>query len=182
LSHHHTCRSSQLEWVGDAALRMLVSHVFCERYSDEYPVALRGRLDVYLQNSLLGKFCREKGYAAGPNGFERLLGALIDKDFNRCKRLVEELIDFAAHTNAEKQFRAKMVRLNESRCDVRPVPCYCGSMNLNIWKRPPKVVCRNCKREFLPSTPVKNSTEMIEAWNESRRSQMLAATADRYCG
>lgn len=168
----HKCkppREMQSEWIGDAALRMLVYIVLSERYPDEYPGALKGRVDAYVNNAFLTRFCRESGMEGGCNTMERTLGRLIQVDFYRCKRLVENLVDFGTTVRQEKAFKERMERFNRTRCAVRPVPCACGSFNLNIWRMPAKVVCRDCGREFVPSVPVKNTGQTIEAWNQERK-------------
>lgn len=161
------------EWVGDAVLRMLVCLVLSERYPDEYPVALKGRVDAYVANGILSKFCKSRTLPFCCHGFERYLGRTIQKDFKACKKLVEELIDFGMTEKVEKIFKEQMVRLNITRCSLRPEPCRCGSMNLNIWKNPAKVVCRDCQYRFSPDHPVKNTTETIAAWNHHIQCEAL---------
>ncbi len=176
MSTKGTNKMQRTEWIGDHALRLMMSIALSEAFPEETVEGLRGRLDAYINNKLLSRYMHHHhiyfdGAGGGANGFERYLGELFIHDrwhFSESLRLCMDLIEFAKDTGAEKNFRDGMIKRNTHGHPVKPLPCECGSMNLRFWKRPSQVVCADCKRVFKPEKSIASAKVLINVWNEYR--------------
>jgi hypothetical protein len=172
MSTKGTNQMQRQEWVGDAVLDMLVKMILAEDHPEDTVEALVGRVDAFINNGIVSKFCKANRLPIGSNGFERELAAVVETNFPLAKRQVRRLIEFAKSTNAEQRFRERMIHRNQ-HTDPRPLPCLCGSMNLRVWRKPSKVVCADCSREFVPEKQIHSAQHLIAAWNKVRLAQRV---------
>ena len=145
--------------------------MLAETFPDETAEGLKGRLDAYINNGLLGAFCKAHPHLGfgGCNSFERYLGNEImirHRDIAKLYPLCRDLVMFGRESKIEERFRDNMVRRNRHK-SVRPLPCECGSMNLRFWRKPSKVVCHDCGRFFQPPQQPSGQA-LVQSWNAYR--------------